>query len=321
MRIKKSFGKRKRVLTSSKPRKKYFLAFEGMRTEVQYFSGIIDNKELLNISTSVEIIPLLRNHPYMGWSNPVKVFERVKDCLDRLKENNRNVAAIINSIVEYCFENSDEINTRKQAEDLYDSILLIFTRDFHLREEDDVDFSDERLEERIKELMAKLSANIFVENLDLFVRSQFESYDPTFDEVCLIVDRDKSSFNDYQYDNLIEKCKKNNYKLYISNPCFEFWLLLHFNEVFQINKKALIENNKLIYRDKENNKIRMNFSEKQLREIIPSFHKTNLNFDHFINRIDLAITNANKFATSLENLKIGIGSNVGELIQELREGS
>ncbi len=318
MRIKKNFGKRKRVLFSTKPIKKYFLAFEGMRTEVQYFTGIIDNKEFLNISTSVEIIPLLRNHPYMGWSNPMKVFERVKDTLDNLRENYRSVAAIVNSIVEYCFENSDEISTRKEAEDLYNSILLIFTRDFHLNEEDNVDFSDEKIEERIEELMAKLSATIFVENLDLFIKSQFESYDPSFDEVCLIVDRDKNSFNTVQYDSLIEKCKRNNYKLYISNPCFEFWLLLHFNEVFSIDRNLLIQNDKLIYKDENNNFIKMNFAEKELRKIIPSFHKTNLNFSPFINRIDLAIANAKEFATSLENLKIGVGSNVGELIGELR---
>ena len=103
MKIKKNFGERKSVLDSSIPTKKYFLAFEGMKTEVRYFEGICDHKQALKINPSIQLLPLLRNHPYAGWSNPIKVFERVKYCLDNLQNNSRNVSAIINSIVEYCF--------------------------------------------------------------------------------------------------------------------------------------------------------------------------------------------------------------------------
>ncbi len=319
MRIKKNFGERKIVLDSSLPTKKYFLAFEGMKTEIQYFEGICDHKEVLKINPSIELIPLLRNHPFAGWSNPIKVFERVKYCLDNLQNNSRNVSAIINSIVEYCFENSDDINTKRDADELYQSILSIFNLDFQLGEREDFDFYDDKMESMIQTIMVKLRVKHFVANLDEFINSQFISYDPSFDEVCLIVDRDKNSFSTIQYDNLIEKCSKNNYKLFVSNPCFEFWLLLHFDDVFKINKQQLLENEKHFVKDKYNNILKVNFTEKELRKIVPEFEKNNLDFYPFLTRIDLAIENAKHFEQSIDKLKYNIGSNVGLLIDELRE--
>ena len=43
MRIPKKFGERTEV--EREIAKKYYLVYEGTQTEVQYFNGIIDNKE------------------------------------------------------------------------------------------------------------------------------------------------------------------------------------------------------------------------------------------------------------------------------------
>ena len=68
------------------------------------------------------------------------------------------------------------------------------------------------------------------------------TYSEDIDKMCLIVDRDKKSFKEEQYNYVKEECERKNFKLYVTNPCFEFWLLLHFDEVHLINKEELLEN-------------------------------------------------------------------------------
>ncbi len=46
------------------------------------------------------------------------------------------------------------------------------------------------------------------------------------DEVWLVIDKD--SWNDKQLIEVFQECKKRRYFLAVSNPCFEYWLLLHF---------------------------------------------------------------------------------------------
>ncbi len=146
---------------------------------------------------------------------------------------------------------------------------------------------------------------------------QFELYTPDLDEVCLIVDRDKNSFTEDQYDTMIENCKNNNYKLFVSNPCFEFWLLLHFNEVFEIDKEKLSQNEKVSYNtDKENNE-EINYSEFKLREILNDFRKTNICFYKLEDNVLAAIENSKRFETDLIKLEDSIGSNIGLFLEEL----
>ncbi|MEA3422876.1 MAG: RloB domain-containing protein [Bacillota bacterium] len=63
-----------------------------------------------------------------------------------------------------------------------------------------------------------------------------------------MVDRDKGSFvnhpNNNQYAYVVEKCRENGIDFYLTNPCFEFWLLLHFDEVHQLDKTSLLEKKK-----------------------------------------------------------------------------
>ncbi|WP_339980663.1 RloB domain-containing protein [Fusobacterium necrophorum] len=52
----------------------------------------------------------------------------------------------------------------------------------------------------------------------------------------------------------------------MTNPCFEFWLLLHFEEVLSMNKEKLLLNNRV------NSKNR--YVEAKLKEILPKYSKT-----------------------------------------------
>ncbi|MDD3813564.1 MAG: RloB family protein [Desulfocapsaceae bacterium] len=48
------------------------------------------------------------------------------------------------------------------------------------------------------------------------------------DSVWLVLDRD--TWQEEELDMVWQGCQKNNFNLAVSNPCFEYWLLLHFEK-------------------------------------------------------------------------------------------
>lgn len=291
---------------------KYFLSYEGIKTEVLYFEGLNNNKELLNIRDDIELIPLLRNHSFLGWSNPLKAYQRTKFCIDNLLNKRRNISSLMSSVVEYCFYKSPEFSNRRDASTLYDTLINFMDDKFKLSKLDNISFYDERVSSITEFISDYFFNNYSIENVDTFIKTQFIEFDKNKDKVCLIVDRDYKSLNKKQYYQLIRKCRQNNYKLFISNPCFEFWLLLHFDEIFDIDKDLLAENMKMS--DEVNPP---HFSETELVKLLPEYEKNNICFDQLKNRIDIALKNEECFCEDLIDLEFNIGSNVGLLIKEL----
>ena len=132
------------------------------------------------------------------------------------------------------------------------------------------------------------------------------------DKLCIVVDRDKQSFTDSQFDVLLNAERDNEIKFCISNPCFEFWLLLHFSDCSEYDMNLLCNN------EKEGNRT---FVEKCLMEKLGgSYNKTRLKFsENYKGRIKLAIENAKKYSLSVEELKNNIGTTVALLIDEMIE--
>lgn len=132
------------------------------------------------------------------------------------------------------------------------------------------------------------------------------------DKLCIVVDRDKQSFTDSQYDVLLKAEKNGEIKFCITNPCFEFWLLLHFSDCSEYDMNLLCNN------EKEGNRT---FVEKCLMEKLGgSYNKTRLKFsENYKDRIKLAIENAKKYSLSAEELKNNIGTTVALLIDEMIE--
>jgi hypothetical protein len=51
------------------------------------------------------------------------------------------------------------------------------------------------------------------------------------DALWLVADRDRQSWSDEMLSDVATACRQRRYLLAISNPCFELWLLLHFEDV------------------------------------------------------------------------------------------
>ncbi len=93
------------------------------------------------------------------------------------------------------------------------------------------------------------------------------------DHMWIVIDRDR--WKEKQLINLVENIQKNYYKLALSNPRFELWLLLHHRDV----------------KSDENLKGR-NKIEVEIRKLTGEFNKGNLKEEHYMESYQQAILRA-----------------------------
>lgn len=315
MREKKNFAERTRISNEDRTRKKYFLVFEGNRTEGIYFNTINELKDKIGINPLIEIISIEKTYTEEGWSNPKKILEQLLKDLEEIENGKFSYKTLVDKIIEIIMEDkkffsniSKEISLKEIIEDIKNEI-------------ESLDNIVENVEEDSEFLLNMIIKKLFltieeIPNILEVVLRNIENkqitYSEDIDKMCLIVDRDKKSFKEEQYNYVKKECKRKNFKLYVTNPCFEFWLLLHFNEVHSIDKEKLLENNRITAKSK------VRYVEAELKKYFP-YNKNKYNAELLIKKIDLAIENEKRFCEDIEELKDELGSNVGLLIQELKE--
>lgn len=298
MREKRKFAERTRISKEDRTIKKYFLVFEGNRTEEIYFNAINELKDKIGINPLIEIISIERTYTEEGWSNPKKILEQLLKDLEEIENGKISYKTLVDKIIEIIMEDEKisskilkEISSEKMIENIKNDI-------------ESLDNIVENVEEDCEFLLNMIIKKLFltieeIPNILEIVLKNIENkqitYSEDIDKMCLIVDRDKKSFKEEQYNYVKEECKKKNFKLYVTNPCFEFWLLLHFDEVHLINKEELLENKRA------SSKVR--FVESELKKYFP-YNKNKYNAELLIEKIDLAIENEKNFVKILKNLKI-----------------
>lgn len=312
MREQHSFGERSTVSKSLEPIKKYFLLYEGECTEKIYFDEIKKQRDNIGVKPYIELIPILRNYSEQSWSNPEKILQRLMDNLDESKSHCISYFTLLDSIIS-CIEKTSKlsakeinlmwVNLRKACED------SLGISELNLDVQDINKDACTLLEKFGKSLNIKNILNLLPQVIESFCIT----YDKNYDKICCIFDRDKKSFNSRQYDTVLKICQTNGFYLCISNPCFEFWLLMHFEEVMGIDREKLLENKKA------NGK---NYAHKQLRTVAKkydlAFDKSDYDAVFFIKRLDIALANTKFFSEDNQNLKNTLGSSVGVLIRELK---
>ena len=153
-----------------------------------------------------------------------------------------------------------------------------------------------------------------IEDVPKIIRDRAITYAEGIDKICFIIDRDKESFvskpENNQYEYVLNTCKENGFGFYLTNPCFEFWLLLHFDDISNLDSAELLENRKVT--------AKRHYTEQMLRERMSSYNKSSYDVGWFIERIDTAIQNEKKYCEDEAELEHAVGSRIGVLIQELR---
>lgn len=107
------------------------------------------------------------------------------------------------------------------------------------------------------------------------------------DELWMVIDTD--NWPEEQLSDVATKCHQKGYRLSVSNPCFELWLLLHVKDIGEYDSEQR-------RRLQRNNRISQNRTalEKELVNILGTYNKSNLKSDQFLPHVRKAIEQAEK---------------------------
>ena len=261
------------------PKRVVFLSAEGTLTEVNYFKYIERYRTQLGIDAIVHI-EILRKHDTN--SDPDNVLALLEEYV-----NFRDSEMFEKEISSLNLQNYSSEYIRSYLDDA--SAIPVKKR-------------------------RKFEATLRDERIDLLYLDFLSKYRGKEDAFGIVIDRDWRSHSADQMNRVIQKCREKNYLCYITNPCLEFWLLLHVSDVKSEYAETLdkILDNEVD--DKDNSFVSNLLHEKTgQRKCIQQ--KT---FERFyLPNIDVAIERAKCFAPCDELLE-KIGSNLGELFDLLR---
>ncbi len=129
------------------------------------------------------------------------------------------------------------------------------------------------------------------------------------DELWMIIDKDRWT----NIPEIIQKCNDlKNMFVAVSNPCFEFWLLLHIKNIDDYSKEEL---NAIIQNKKVTNKKK--YIDTQITEILGSYNKSNPEPKRFIPFINKAVSQAKKLDNPTEDFPQKLGSHVYKLVEKI----
>lgn len=266
-----------------KPQKIFYLSVEGNITEKEYFNGISKYREKLGIDFKVNVIVLNRGRKDTN-SAPKDILELLEEYL-RLRELG-----------------SDEI-IKEIPEDFLRSYGENFIKKYI----------------RDPESCSKKERNRFITDLkkigyDINYRKFLKTYENEDDEYGILIDRDIQTHSESNMLECIRYCSRKNYKCYIANPCFEFWLLLHLVDVrtrYQGQLDDILLNRKISRQH--------TFVSKAVSDI--AHHcKGDIKFEiNYLPNVDLAVERAKLFEVEEERLVDNLGCNLWKLIDELRK--
>ena len=130
------------------------------------------------------------------------------------------------------------------------------------------------------------------------------------DELWMIIDKDRWQ----NIPDIIQLCKKQgNMFVAVSNPCFEFWLLLHICKVSDLTEEQ--KNNILLNPRVSTNK---RFIEKFLSDLLADgYNKTKPQAERFIKNIKQAISESKKLVIENEVYPLQLGSYIFQVVEKM----
>jgi len=130
------------------------------------------------------------------------------------------------------------------------------------------------------------------------------------DELWMVIDRDKWT----SIPEISRLCKKEgNFYLALSNPCFEFWLLLHIKDLRTFTTAELSD----IYRNRKVSRKKTHLKQLLGSLLSDGYNESNPKPERFIPKIDIAIERAKRLDTDDEEYPSRLGSHVYKLVEKL----
>jgi len=295
-------------------KRKYILRFEGTETEPRYFDELNGNKTAAGISPLIQLVKIERDSDEKTWSNPQKLLDRILQLLNE-PVSGITYGTLINAMID-CLYESEWLKKRGTYIYEFEDMLRAFYMNT-LKKHSDETVIDEQ--EAVRTAIDYFKGerpricSLILEHFSESLEERKITYDPEIDKVCLIVDRDSKSFIERQYDYVLSTCRENGFRFYVSNPCFEFWLLLHFDIVLTLDCTKLLANKPISVSNSAKTYI-----EDQLGKYLGSYKKSSYRTDCLIEKIDNAVRNEKHFCEDTDRLRTELGSNIGRLISEMK---
>ncbi len=257
----------------------------------------------------IELIYINRDYSY---SNPSHV---LSSAIDKMKNEIHSVSKIdkLNEIIEFIEELILKNKTNTFLKDDFKRKIAYLIND------DDLDLSLKNISNLVeKEYGEEYSFESNFSKIIYNIKLKF-SYSPEVDDLAVVIDRDRGSSNDEVFIELIEKSKEENIDLYLTNPCIEFWFLLHLinnkNEIDDVikheSKKTLDNSSKTI------NKLKQYYKKETKNK--NTYQKNQSDFSLFFKSKNLnrAFVNAQLFDSNVKALVQKTGTNIHKLIKKM----
>lgn len=272
-----------RVYEVDKDPKRLFIIFtEGVATEQKYFIALSKSK---NLKDNIDIKVLDRWKENSGRSNQYYIIQDIINYINDIDSiedcDKKKFIAYFTQIVEGCN---------------YDTLMNV----------------SQKIPKLAKKYPNLISATNHIQQQLLSVAT-VTTYNKDFDKICIVMDRDKHSFSQEQYDQVIELCNENDFYLGISNPCFEFFLLLHLDDLLSEDRIKILENEK----NGKKTLVELLLDEKMKEVLDLSFHKTNYNVDYFIENYEIGKKNIGNYSTKNTELKNNVGTSLFFILEQL----
>ena len=314
MREKKIFAQRTQTRDTDEVRKKYFLVYEGAETEDLYFSGVDRNRQKIGINPLIELVPVIRSYSEEGWSNPKKILDRVMENLKECETGSISYETLMNWFMDYLHDEGVLTTSRAEKRSMWQTLEWICNEKLKVSRVDavvDVEKTCEKLAGFFEETAG--IENV-IADVPKIIRDRAITYAEGIDKICFVIDRDKDSFvsnpENNQYEYVRKTCQENGFGFYLTNPCFEFWLLLHFDDISDLDEEELLKNQKVTAKRR--------YTEQVLRKKMTNYRKSSYDVEWFIGKIGTAMEDEKQYCEDEAELEHSVGSRVGMLIRELQ---
>lgn len=193
-RLRSSAFKRSEEENSVEPKKVVFLSVEGDETERTYFTHLSET-----LDSSIIHVEVLRHRRGDGYSDPIYVIELLQEFLD-MRQGPPIPTEILNQVI------------AKYSDETIQTYLA----------------TPDKLDHRLKN---NIQSDLLLLGIDVEYRRYLQKYDKATDIFGVVLDRDCGSHSHEAMEASVKYCQEKGFHCYVSNPCFEFWLLLHLCDV------------------------------------------------------------------------------------------
>lgn len=161
----------------------------------------------------------------------------------------------------------------------------------------------------------QFSEDLIKIGIDIKYRQYLQAFRKDEDYFAIVLDRDRGSHSKQLMQECLDKCNQEGYGCFVTNPCFEFWLLLHLCDVkSEFSPEELEE----LYSNQTNSNRHTKVSCEVSKR---AHHAKTITSDKFRKLyypgIPQAIKNAESFSGSFPELFDHLGTNLPKLLDIL----